>query len=107
MPGCRSLQVTLQPTSGSPHACKRPGHLSINSRHANKRHGYVALVEWVKNKEKGAKLMGFGHRVYKNYDFCRIGAPDRRLVEEPRGWHAAFVYASWRERLRPAMVRAG
>jgi citrate synthase len=40
----------------------------------------VALVEWVKNKEKRAKLMGFGHRVYKNYDFCRIGAPDRRLV---------------------------
>jgi citrate synthase len=27
-----------------------------------------AFVERVKNKEKGAKLMGFGHRVYKNYD---------------------------------------
>lgn len=27
-----------------------------------------AFVERVKNKDKGAKLMGFGHRVYKNYD---------------------------------------
>ena len=26
------------------------------------------FVEKVKNKEKGVKLMGFGHRVYKNYD---------------------------------------
>src|SRR4051795_4525509 len=27
-----------------------------------------AFVERVKKKEKGARLMGFGHRVYKNYD---------------------------------------
>jgi citrate synthase len=27
-----------------------------------------AFVERVKNKEEGARLMGFGHRVYKNYD---------------------------------------
>ncbi|MBN9112643.1 MAG: citrate synthase [Pseudonocardia sp.] len=27
-----------------------------------------AFVDRVKNKEQGAKLMGFGHRVYKNYD---------------------------------------
>jgi citrate synthase len=26
------------------------------------------FIARVKNKEKGAKLMGFGHRVYKNYD---------------------------------------
>jgi citrate synthase len=26
------------------------------------------FVERVKNKEPGVKLMGFGHRVYKNYD---------------------------------------
>ena len=26
------------------------------------------FIERVKNKEKGARLMGFGHRVYKNYD---------------------------------------
>ena len=25
-------------------------------------------MEQVKNKESGARLMGFGHRVYKNYD---------------------------------------
>ncbi|MBC3189890.1 citrate synthase [Pseudonocardia sp. C8] len=27
-----------------------------------------SFVDRVKNKEEGAKLMGFGHRVYKNYD---------------------------------------
>ncbi|WP_302677831.1 citrate/2-methylcitrate synthase, partial [Microbacterium sp. GbtcB4] len=30
----------------------------------------------VKNKEEGVKLMGFGHRVYKNYD------PRAKLVKE-------------------------
>ena len=34
------------------------------------------FVERVKNKEQGVKLMGFGHRVYKNYD------PRARLVRE-------------------------
>ena len=30
--------------------------------------GVDAFVKRVKNKEDGVKLMGFGHRVYKNYD---------------------------------------
>ena len=30
--------------------------------------GVEKYVERVKNKEQGVKLMGFGHRVYKNYD---------------------------------------
>ena len=30
--------------------------------------GVDAFVKRVKNKEPGVKLMGFGHRVYKNYD---------------------------------------
>lgn len=30
--------------------------------------GYKGYLEKVKNKEDGIKLMGFGHRVYKNYD---------------------------------------
>ena len=34
------------------------------------------FVERVKNKEDGVKLMGFGHRVYKNYD------PRAKLVKE-------------------------
>lgn len=34
------------------------------------------FVESVKNKEAGVKLMGFGHRVYKNYD------PRAKLVKE-------------------------
>jgi citrate synthase len=33
-------------------------------------------VERVKNKEAGVRLMGFGHRVYKNYD------PRAKLVKE-------------------------
>jgi citrate synthase len=35
-----------------------------------------AFVERVKNREKGARLMGFGHRVYKNYD------PRARIVKQ-------------------------
>src|SRR5207248_3814464 len=34
-----------------------------------------AFVERVKNKEPGVKLMGFGHRVYKNFD------PRSRIVK--------------------------
>ncbi len=34
------------------------------------------FVERVKNKEDGVKLMGFGHRVYKNYD------PRAKIVKE-------------------------
>jgi len=34
------------------------------------------FIERVKNKEDGVKLMGFGHRVYKNFD------PRARLVKE-------------------------
>ena len=39
-------------------------------------HGVQKYVERVKNKEHGVKLMGFGHRVYKNYD------PRATLVKE-------------------------
>ncbi|MGH8963921.1 MAG: citrate synthase, partial [Actinomycetes bacterium] len=35
-----------------------------------------AFVERVKQREKGARLMGFGHRVYKNYD------PRARIVKQ-------------------------
>jgi citrate synthase len=35
-----------------------------------------AFVERVKNKEHGVRLMGFGHRVYKNYD------PRARIVKQ-------------------------
>ncbi|MDJ0378404.1 citrate synthase [Cryobacterium sp. PH31-L1] len=38
--------------------------------------GVEKYVERVKNKEQGVKLMGFGHRVYKNYD------PRATLVKE-------------------------
>ena len=38
--------------------------------------GVKRFVERVKNKEDGVRLMGFGHRVYKNFD------PRARLVKE-------------------------
>ncbi|WEO79286.1 citrate synthase [Cryobacterium sp. SO2] len=38
--------------------------------------GVQKYVERVKNKEAGVRLMGFGHRVYKNYD------PRAKLVKE-------------------------
>ncbi len=38
--------------------------------------GVARYVERVKNKEDGVRLMGFGHRVYKNYD------PRAKLVKE-------------------------
>ena len=38
--------------------------------------GVHRFVDRVKNKEDGIRLMGFGHRVYKNYD------PRARLVKE-------------------------
>lgn len=38
--------------------------------------GVKKYVERVKNKESGARLMGFGHRVYKSYD------PRAKLVKE-------------------------
>ncbi|AAT89411.1 type II citrate synthase [Leifsonia xyli subsp. xyli] len=38
--------------------------------------GVQKFVERVKNKESGVKLMGFGHRVYKNFD------PRARLVKQ-------------------------
>ena len=50
-----------------------------------------AFVERVKNKEPGVKLMGFGHRVYKNYD------PRAAIVKQT----ADEVLASARRR-RPA-----
>ncbi|MGV8884595.1 MAG: citrate synthase [Microbacteriaceae bacterium] len=38
--------------------------------------GVATFVERVKNKEEGVRLMGFGHRVYKNFD------PRATLVKE-------------------------
>ncbi|HHW50829.1 MAG TPA: citrate synthase [Pseudoclavibacter sp.] len=38
--------------------------------------GVQDFVDRVKNREEGVRLMGFGHRVYKNYD------PRARLVKE-------------------------
>jgi citrate synthase len=42
----------------------------------NSGEGVAKFVERVKNKEDGVRLMGFGHRVYKNYD------PRAALVKE-------------------------
>ena len=43
-----------------------------------------AFVERVKNKEPGVRLMGFGHRVYKNYDprAALVKASAREVLED-------------------------
>ena len=59
--------------------------------------GVERFVERVKNKEDGVKLMGFGHRVYKNYD------PRAKLVKES----ADEVLAALGVQGRPARHREG
>ena len=54
-----SGRCTAAPTS----RCSR-----CSSRSATTAATSPAFVKKVKNKEDGVKLMGFGHRVYKNYD---------------------------------------
>ena len=55
------------------------------------------FVRKVKNREAGVKLMGFGHRVYKNYD------PRARIVKE----QADKILGQARRRRRPAGHRQG
>lgn len=37
-----------------------------------------SFIRKVKNKEDGVRLMGFGHRVYKNFD------PRAKIIKPPR-----------------------
>ncbi|WP_316315111.1 citrate/2-methylcitrate synthase, partial [Clavibacter michiganensis] len=50
--------------------------LAMVGRNRDAGAGVDRYVERVKNKEDGGRLMGFGHRVYKNFD------PRARLVKQ-------------------------
>ena len=64
-----SVSAGINALFGPLHGGANEAVLSMLGRIRDVEDGNVdAFVERVKNKEKGAKLMGFGHRVYKNYD---------------------------------------
>jgi citrate synthase len=64
-----SISAGINALFGPLHGGANEAVLSMLGRIRDVEHGNVdAFVERVKNKEQGAKLMGFGHRVYKNYD---------------------------------------
>ena len=64
-----SVSAGINALFGPLHGGANEAVLSMLGRIREVEDGNVdAFVERVKNKEKGARLMGFGHRVYKNYD---------------------------------------
>src|SRR5919107_3907381 len=64
-----SVSAGVNALSGPLHGGANEAVLSMLGRIRDVEDGNVdAFVERVKQKQKGAKLMGFGHRVYKNYD---------------------------------------
>jgi citrate synthase len=64
-----SVSAGINALFGPLHGGANEAVLSMLGRIRDVEDGNVdAFVERVKQKEKGAKLMGFGHRVYKNYD---------------------------------------
>jgi citrate synthase len=72
-----SVSAGINALFGPLHGGANEAVLSMLGRIREVEDGNVdAFVERVKNKEKGARLMGFGHRVYKNYD------PRAKIVKE-------------------------
>src|ERR687894_1614326 len=64
-----SVSAGINALFGPLHGGANEAVLSMLGRIRDVEDGNVdAFIERVKNKEKGARLMGFGHRVYKNYD---------------------------------------
>src|SRR3954451_10842359 len=64
-----SVSAGINALFGPLHGGANEAVLSMLGRIRDVEDGNIdAFVERVKQKEKGAKLMGFGHRVYKNYD---------------------------------------
>ena len=64
-----SISAGINALFGPLHGGANEAVLSMLGRIRDVEGGNVdAFVDRVKNKEKGARLMGFGHRVYKNYD---------------------------------------
>ncbi len=71
-----SVSAGIQALSGPLHGGANEAVLTMLAEIRDSGEGVARYVERVKNKEHGVKLMGFGHRVYKNYD------PRAKLVKE-------------------------
>jgi citrate synthase len=71
-----SISAGIQALSGPLHGGANEAVLQMLARIQDSGEGVAKFVERVKRKEDGVKLMGFGHRVYKNYD------PRAKLVKE-------------------------
>jgi len=71
-----SISAGIQALSGPLHGGANEAVLTMLARIRDSGESVQRFVERVKNKEQGVKLMGFGHRVYKNYD------PRAKLVKE-------------------------
>ncbi len=71
-----SVSAGINALSGPLHGGANEAVLTMLAEIRDSGEGVHRFVERVKNKEDGIRLMGFGHRVYKNYD------PRARLVKE-------------------------
>jgi citrate synthase len=71
-----SISAGISALSGPLHGGANEAVLSMLGKIRDSGEGVAKFVERVKKKEEHIKLMGFGHRVYKNYD------PRARLVKE-------------------------
>jgi citrate synthase len=71
-----SVSAGINALYGPLHGGANEAVLSMLARIQESGEGVSRFVERVKSKQEGVKLMGFGHRVYKNYD------PRARLVKQ-------------------------
>jgi len=71
-----SISAGISALSGPLHGGANEAVLSMLAKIRDSGEGVEKFVERVKRKDEGVKLMGFGHRVYKNCD------PRARLVKE-------------------------
>ena len=71
-----SISAGIHALSGPLHGGANEAVLKMLGEIQESGQGVKRFVERVKNKEDGVKLMGFGHRVYKNFD------PRAKLVKE-------------------------
>ena len=71
-----SISAGISALSGPLHGGANEAVLAMLAKIQESGEGVQKFVERVKKKDEGVKLMGFGHRVYKNYD------PRARLVKE-------------------------
>jgi len=71
-----SISAGIQALSGPLHGGANEAVLTMLGDIRDSGESVSRFIERVKNKEEGIRLMGFGHRVYKNFD------PRARLVKE-------------------------